>query len=156
MQITIEKACEVHLPACAEVLEDSQLGRTYFSDSYPIKRVLNESFGEDEMYVALDENKDCVGFFWFAPEGAFHSFPYLHMIAVKKDYRNKGIGTALLKYFEQLCFEDNEKVFLVVADFNISAKKLYESIGYRQVGAIPGLYKKGITEQLMMKTKDTD
>ena len=41
----------------------------------------------------------------------------------------------------------------MVADFNPEAKRLYESAGYRQVGAIPGLYKEGITEYLMMKTE---
>jgi ribosomal protein S18 acetylase RimI-like enzyme len=45
-------------------------------------------------------------------------------------------------------------VFLVVADFNPEAKRLYESLGYRQVGVIPGLYKEGVSEQLMMKNRE--
>jgi ribosomal protein S18 acetylase RimI-like enzyme len=49
-------------------------------------------------------------------------------------------------------FTDSSKVFLVVADFNPEAKRLYERMGYRQVGAIPGLYRDGVTEYLMMKT----
>jgi len=44
-------------------------------------------------------------------------------------------------------------VFLVVADFNPEAKRLYEHLGYRQVGEIPGLYKAGVTEYLMMKER---
>ena len=40
-----------------------------------------------------------------------------------------------------------------VADFNPEAKRFYEKNGYRQVGEIPGLYREGITEYIMMKEK---
>ncbi|WP_243277881.1 GNAT family N-acetyltransferase [Clostridium yunnanense] len=44
-------------------------------------------------------------------------------------------------------------IFLMVADFNKDAKKLYEKMGYEQVGIIPSFYRKGINEHLMMKVK---
>lgn len=50
-------------------------------------------------------------------------------------------------------FQDSSKVFLVVADFYPDAKRLYESLGYQQVGILPGLYKEGVAEYLMMKEK---
>jgi ribosomal protein S18 acetylase RimI-like enzyme len=49
--------------------------------------------------------------------------------------------------------EDASSNFLVVADFNPDAKRLYERLGYQQVGVLPGLYKEGVTEYLMMKEK---
>jgi ribosomal protein S18 acetylase RimI-like enzyme len=45
-------------------------------------------------------------------------------------------------------------VFLVVADFNPEAKRLYERVGYIEVGAIPNLYREGMTEYLMMKSRE--
>ena len=30
----------------------------------------------------------------------FHSYPYLHMIAVRDDMRGKGIGTELMDFLE--------------------------------------------------------
>jgi ribosomal protein S18 acetylase RimI-like enzyme len=75
----------------------------------------------------------------------------LHIIAVKEAYRGMGIGEKLLRFFEETVFTDHSKVFLVVADFNPEARRLYERLGYQQVGAIPGLYKDGVTEHLMMK-----
>ncbi len=94
-----------------------------------------------------------MGFIWFTLAGAFHSYPYLHIIAVKEEFRGLGIGRKLLAYFEESVFTDASKVFLVVADFNPEAKRLYERLGYRQVGEIPGLYKAGVTEYLMMKER---
>lgn len=84
---------------------------------------------------------NCKGFIWFTLERAFHSFPYLHIIAVKKENRKLRIGKKLLEFFENICFIDNTKLFLVVADFNPDAKMLYERIGYIENGIIPSLYR---------------
>jgi len=153
MKTSVIKGSMDYLGDCEQALVNSKLGRIYFNKSESAKKALEKGFSEDKIYVALDDNKNCVGFIWFALNGAFHSFPYLHIIAVKEQYRNKGIGTKLLKFFEDRCFENNSKLFLVVADFNPDAKRLYESMGYVEVGRIPDLYKDGITEHLMMKVK---
>lgn len=70
---------------------------------------------------------------------------------LQEEYRGKGIGKYLVEYFEKI--SDRDKFFLAVADFNPDAKRFYESIGYHQVGEIPGLYREGITEYIMMKEK---
>ena len=64
---------------------------------------------------------ECVGFTYIIPKGAFHSFPYLHIITVKEEFRNKGIGKALLDYSENIAYEMADKFFLVVADYNPGA-----------------------------------
>ncbi|AJA46969.1 hypothetical protein CPAST_c08690 [Clostridium pasteurianum DSM 525 = ATCC 6013] len=58
-----------------------------------------------------------------------------------------------MKFFEDVCFKDYAKLFLVIADFNPESKMLYERIGYVEVGCIPNLYKLGVTECLMMKSR---
>lgn len=90
-------------------------------------------------------------------EGMFHSFPYLHIVAVKDSLRGRGIGTQLLDAFERDALEHSvthmrAKVFLTVADYNEEAEALYVHRGYREVGKIPGLYRRHVTEKLMMKT----
>jgi len=84
-------------------------------------------------------------------EETFYRFPFLHVIAIVPQHRNKGIGTKHLNYFENLAFENADKIFLTVADFNPKAKQLYERLGYQQVGLIPSLYRDGVNESLMMK-----
>jgi len=59
----------------------------------------------------------------------------------------------LLKYVERVYFQEYSKLFLVVSDFNPDAKRLYSEIGYSVIGDIPDLYREGITECLMMKSK---
>jgi len=90
---------------------------------------------------------------WVILNGIFHSFPYIHIIAVKRENRGQGIGKILLKFVEDVYYKNYSKLFLVVADFNPSAKRLYERIGYSAIGDIPNLYRNGITECLMMKSR---
>jgi ribosomal protein S18 acetylase RimI-like enzyme len=154
METAITKGSIIYLDDCEDALVDSELGKRYFSQTGSARRALEEGFGKEEIYVALDESQRCAGFIWFIMNGAFHAFPYLHIVAVKAEHRSRGIGKKLLDFFEETCFASHARVFLVVADFNPDAKRLYERLGYVQVGSIPGLYRPGITEYLMMKSKE--
>lgn len=142
---------EEHLSACKEALRNSELGKVYFSSEERLTLAITEGITKNEIHVAMNDDFECIGFLWIIPKGAFHSFPYLHIIAVKEEYRNLGIGKKLLQYFEDTYAENATKLFLVVGDFNKKAKKLYQSIGYQEVGDIPNLYKNGVAETLMMK-----
>ncbi|HTX79074.1 MAG TPA: N-acetyltransferase [Longilinea sp.] len=153
MNLTIRKANLDHVENCKDALCQSKLGEEYFASEEKAINTLTGGINKGEVYVALDETGHCLGFIWFILEGIFHSFPFLHIIAVKKEYRGQGIGRKLLAFFEETVFPDKEKVFLVVADFNPEAQRLYERLGYKQVGVIPGLYKEGVTEYLMMKER---
>jgi ribosomal protein S18 acetylase RimI-like enzyme len=153
LKITITPAHMWHLENCKAALLKSKLGQEYFPSEEKACSALTEGITKEEIFVAIDEGGECLGFIWFILEGAFHSFPYLHIIAVKEAFRRMGIGKKLLSFFEEAVFTDHSKVFLVVADFNPEAKRLYENLGYRQVGVIPSLYKEGVSEYLMMKVR---
>lgn len=153
MKIIFKKAQMIHLEDCKTALLNSRLGEEYFPSEEDTLASLTEGIQKGEVTVVFSESSECVGFMWVLTEGAFHSFPYLHIIAVKESFRGKGIGGKMLEFLEKTIFPENSKVFLVVADFNPEAKRLYERVGYRQVGAIPGLYKPGVTEYLMMKER---
>lgn len=154
MDIIIEKGSRKFLKDCESALKNSVLGTKYFSVEGSAGKALEEGFENEEIFLAFDNKDNCLGFVWVIMNGVFHSFPYLHIIAVKKEYRGMGIGRQLLRYIEELCFQNSSKVFLVVADFNLEARKLYEAMGYREVGILPSLYRKGITEYLMMKVSN--
>jgi len=153
MDIIIEKASEKYLYDCEMALSKSTLGEKYFSSNGSAKKAILEGMSQENLYIALCE-KECVGFFYIIPNGAFHAFPYLHILSIKEEYRGKGIGQCLLKLVEKIAFEYADKIFLVVADFNPEAKRFYENNGYYQVGEIPSLYRQGINEYIMMKEKD--
>ena len=149
--ITFAKGNERHLKDCKDALCKSALGEKYFSSPVSAENAIREGFRQGNLYVALI-GEECVGFTYIIPKGAFHGFPYLHIIAIKEEYRGRGIGKALLDYSERIALEMADKLFLVVADYNPDAKRFYERNGYQQVGEIPNLYRSGITEYLMAKS----
>ena len=149
-EITFAKGNEQHLKDCRDALSRSTLGEKYFSSPGSAEDAILEGIRQRNLYVALI-GEECVGFTFIIPKGAFHSFPYLHIIAIKEEYRGLGVGKALLDFSESIASEMADKLFLVVADFNPDAKRFYERNGYRQVGEIPNLYRPGITEYLMAK-----
>ena len=148
--ISFAEGNEQHLKDCMDALCRSTLGEKYFSSPGSAENAILEGIHQGNLYVALI-GEECVGFTYIIPKGAFHSFPYLHLIAVKEEYRDMGIGKALLDYSERTAFEMADRLFLVVADYNPAAKRFYERNGYQQVGEIPNLYRPGITEYLMTK-----
>ena len=153
MNLTIVPGTLAQLEACVAALCASRLGEVYFPAPEKARATLTEGITHEDFFVALDAGGACVGFVWYVLNGAFHSFPYLHIIAVAENVRGKGVGTQLLGFFERAAFAGHSKAFLAVADFNPDAQRLYERLGYRQVGAIPNLYQEGVTEHLMLKER---
>ena len=75
---------------------------------------------------------------------------YLLTLAVRPEFRRKGIGAALLGSCED-AFEASGAC-LFTDDQNQAAIGLYESAGYRTVGRIPGYYMNGHDALIMEKT----
>lgn len=140
-----------YISDCTEILQNSELGKAYFRDKPKAMNMLEYALEKKELYIALNEQDECVGFIYCMPKGVFGSYPYLHIISVKEDCRGNGIGRLLMSYFEEKY--PSEKYFLTVDDFNVNAKKLYERLGYQCVGQLPDFYKKGIDCCLMMKKR---
>ena len=143
-----------YIDSCIEILQNSDLGKAYFSNHQKAANMLTYAVGQENIYVALDENEKCLGFIYYMTNGVFGSYPYLHIVAVKEEYRSCGIGKQLMKFFEDNASDSSSaKYFLTVDDFNPGAKKLYKNLGYKCVGELPDFYKKGINCYLMMKRR---
>lgn len=152
MDIKIVKGEIKYLDACYDALINSEIGEAYFK-SFDSKNMLASAINKGEIDVSLGFNNECTGFIWYNYDGAFGTHGFLHIIAVKEKFRNQGIGRKLIKNCEDIIFKDDNKIFLMVAEFNGKAKALYERIGYVQVGLLPDFYRAEINECLMMKRK---
>ncbi len=65
----------------------------------------------------------------------------LNRIAVKKERRGEGIGKELLKAFIKKCVDKGIKeVFLEVEENNETARKLYSSFGFKEIGVRKNYY----------------
>lgn len=94
-----------------------------------------------------------MGFVWFHRAGTFHHSGYVRWVGVASEARGRGVGRALMRYAEERILKAGPNVFLLVADFNVTAQAFYEDLGYARVGAIPDYVVRGVTELLYRKTR---
>ncbi|MHC4155865.1 MAG: GNAT family N-acetyltransferase [Planctomycetota bacterium] len=153
MEISIVQGNEGHVEDCVQALVDSELARVYYPTRESAEALLKEGIEKLEMYVAVNEHSGCVGYIWFAPSKMFYKFPYVRQIAVRQEYRGQGIGKKLLSFAEEAVFKDSPRLFLTVTDFNSRAKRLYEKLGYKEVGLVEDLFKDGVAEYVMVKSR---
>lgn len=157
MNINIKIANMSYVDDCVNILQNSELGKVYFSDYAKAKGMLTYAIEQKGVYAAFDDKEECMGFIYYMSKGVFGSYPYLHIVVVKEECRSLGIGKQLMKYFEENASDSlPAKYFLTVDDFNPKAKKLYEYLGYECVGELPDFYKKGINCYLMMKVRNDE
>lgn len=150
----IVKGNSEELEKCVDIIFDSEMGKKYYPTRKSLLAEVEKGIIEDEFYVTKNFEGKIVGVLWYQKKGIFHSFPYLHVIAVSNDVQNQGIGTKLLDFFEEEAIKSGNfkaKVFLTVGDFNGNAERLYQNRGYIKVGEIEGLFRRNITERLYMK-----
>ena len=151
MEIIIQIAKKGQARDCLLCVKNSDLWDAYFKNNPTQESALEKMISEKQVYVVTNKTDQCIGFMGVINNGCFQNYSYLATLAVKKGHRNKGIGEALVNKFEKMGFKKADKVFILVSDFNKQAQKFYRKLGYKKVGNIPDLFKKGISENLLVK-----
>ena len=160
--MAIVKAEQADLDQCADILFISGLGKLYYLRKELLRTQLEESMYKDEIFVEKEtSNEDASasevkGVIWYQREGLFHAFHYLHMIGVRSDFRQQGVGSRLMDFYEQDALQNGKsqmctKAFLIVNDLNTAAQQFYRNRGYEEVGEFVSLFRRGITERMFMK-----
>jgi D-amino-acid oxidase len=81
------------------------------------------------------------------------SEPMVEYVCVHHNYRGYGLGTDLMRFFEEKLFPHSANMYLFVSDINPKAASLYKRLGYEQVGALPNYNLLKQTEFLFRKTR---
>ncbi|HUQ80292.1 MAG TPA: GNAT family N-acetyltransferase, partial [Gemmatimonadaceae bacterium] len=122
-------ATDAEARACADIMSSNdpwrRLGRT-FDVSYEMMRDPAR-----EVYVALDGDS-VAGFLIVIMQGVLTG--YIQTVAVRPEWRGRGLGSAIIEFAEVRIFRDKPNVFICVSSFNPDARRLYERLGYQVVG----------------------
>jgi ribosomal protein S18 acetylase RimI-like enzyme len=133
--------------ACATIMATSDpwitLGRTFDRCLATVRDTALER------YVAIDSG-EVVGFILISMRGSFTG--YIKSIAVREDWRGRGLGSALLAFAEERILRESPNVFICVSSFNARAQALYTRLGYETVGDLRDFIVRGYDERLLRKT----
>jgi ribosomal-protein-alanine acetyltransferase len=111
----------------------------YFYESFP------------QGFLVAEKNKKIIGFIIGAKTS--NKTVRIPILAVRKEYRRTGIGSALLnKLFEILILGDIELVDLEVRTNNKIAIKFYKKHGFILSEKISGFYQSGEDANIMRKS----
>lgn len=87
--------------------------------------------GRDEWVCKVMDHGTIVAFLSIEVHHEEEEYIYLDDLSVTREYRNKGIGTSLIKRAEEYAKEIGiHSVYLHVETANISAFRLYKRLGY--------------------------
>ncbi|MDH6197000.1 ribosomal-protein-alanine N-acetyltransferase [Mycobacterium frederiksbergense] len=116
-------------PRCAELEAQLFAG----DDPWPARAFLAELDAKHNHYVAARSEGRLVGYAGIARLGRVYPYEYeIHTIGVDPDFHGQGIGRRLLDNL--LDFASGGTVFLEVRTDNEPAIKLYESVGFVNIG----------------------
>ncbi len=136
-----------------------ELRKGSIGDLADIERVERESFADAERYdvpllrlllgekefetVVATVDGAIAGYATlFHKEGCISS--RIVSMAVRPHHRRRGIGSSLLRELERLAAEKGaERLVLEVGTINLAAVAMYESVGFRIGGVLPGYYGEG-------------
>ncbi len=140
------------LDECLAVFKDDELNNAYNGQVLDWVKI---GIRKKELWGAVTDSGEIAAVMWVEENGFFHEYPYLALIGVKKDYQGQGLGSFLLNVYEAIGRALNKtKITLMVGDFNYRAKKLYESVGYKEIGKVESAYMPNIAEFIMLKKID--
>lgn len=145
-------ASESEARACARIMAGSDPWRTLGRGFDASLAILTDA--AREVYVAAaggdGATSDIVGFLIVNMHGAFVG--YIQTVAVREDWRGRGLGTTLIAFAEARILRDTPNVFLCVSSFNHRARALYERLGYEVIGELRDYIVQGHAEWLLRKT----
>ncbi len=136
---------KAHNIACSDIVASSEPWKSLREtvDFLP-------SIKRKQAFVAVIEGA-VAGFVIFTHEPVFARGGYLRAIGVAPAIRGFGIGNRLMAFAEKATAKQAPNFFLCVSSFNRSAQAFYRKCGYKKVGKVEGLIRKGISEYIYWK-----
>lgn len=140
----IRHAIENDLIDILEIYNDAILNTTaiydYNAHTLDERREWYEKKKQDGYpLLVFEENNKVVGFATFGPFRAYPAFKYTieHSVYVHKDYRNLGVGKALLKELIDAANADEYATMVACIDsLNENSIKIHEKFGFKYSGTI--------------------
>jgi ribosomal protein S18 acetylase RimI-like enzyme len=102
-------------------------------EKYISEKILKNKIEDMEIYV-VENNGKIIG--WLRYNLFWDNIPFMNMLYFIKEYRKMGIGTKLLKYWENEMKQKGYKNVLTTTLSNEEAQHFYRKMGYKEIGGL--------------------
>ena len=155
------KAKQSDIKAIAEIYKDIHIqedtGKVtigWHTDVYPIEATAQKGLNDDELYVFQDDDGNILASAIInqkqVSEYKYGNWKYdakddevmvLHTLVVKPSASKMGIGRSFVSFYENLAKQNGCKALRIDTNAkNIVARKMYNTLGYQEVGIIPCIF----------------
>ena len=100
-------------------------------DKHISEKVLKNKIENKEIYVVKNNGK-IIG--WLRYNLFWDNIPFMNMICFLEEYRKIGIGTQLVKYWEDEMKQNGYKNVLTSTQSDEDAQHFYRKMGYKEIG----------------------
>ena len=127
----------------------AELEKVCFSDPWSEKSIASELENELSLWVVAVDGDTVAGY--VGSQSVLGETDMMN-IAVAPDYRRQGIGKKLVtELVAQLKAKGNHSLMLEVRSSNEPAKKLYENLGFSQIGLRKNYYRNPKEDALILR-----
>jgi ribosomal protein S18 acetylase RimI-like enzyme len=95
--------------------------------------ILENKIDNKEVYV-VQANEHLIG--WLRYNLFWDNVPFMNKLYLLEEYRKKGIGKRLVKYWEESMKRKGYKNVLTSTQSNEEAQHFYRKIGYTEIGGL--------------------
>lgn len=134
-------------------MKDQEYRPSWTKGVYPVLEDIHDAMAHEELYVAIQEGVIAGAFILNHQQGDGYdevSWPVkaradkvavIHLLAVHPAIQGQGTGTALLRKAVELSREAGDKAIrLDTLPWNLPARRMYESMGFRHCGDVELTY----------------
>jgi len=95
--------------------------------------ILKRKIESKEIYI-VQENDETIG--WLRNNLFWDNVPFMNMLFLLEEYRQKGIGRKLVHYWEEKMKEQGYKNVLTSTNSNEEGQHFYRRLGYTEIGCL--------------------
>lgn len=104
------------------------------NDRHISKQLIRNKLTEKEIILARDQHNKVIG--WLRYNYFWDNIPFMNMLYINENYRNKGIGKELISFWENEMRSKDYELVMTSTLSNEQAQHLYRKLGYKDSGSL--------------------
>ncbi|GAA0064638.1 GNAT family N-acetyltransferase [Clostridium sp. CTA-1] len=104
------------------------------NDRHVSKQLIKNKLKEKEIMIAKDQDNKIIG--WLRYSYFWDNTPFMNMLYLNENYRNKGIGKKLVEFWETEMKSKGYELVMISTLSNEQAQHFYRKLGYKDAGSL--------------------